>query len=128
MGTTSDKVALDDLLELINAVDNIFKSDESKTQNEEANVETKSLGAEFTSAERDAFNREFNEGRIWKAFAKAVAAVMAISSKTGLDLDKTLAMFVEKMSDEIHSEDTKVMMKIGDDIIRLFNLLNGKEA
>lgn len=126
--TTSKKVTLDDLFEVINAIDYISKSDESKNQNEETDVETKSLEVEFTSAERDAFDRKFNRGRILKPFAGAVAAVMAISSKTGIDLDKTLDLFVEKMSDEIHSEDTKVMMKIGDDIIKLFNLLNGKEA
>ena len=126
LGTTSEKVTLDDLLEVINALDDIFKSDESKNQNKETDVETKSLEEEFTSTERDAFDREVNKGRILRAFAGAVAAVMAISSKTGLDLDKTLDLFVEKMRDEIHSEDTKVMMEIGDDIIRLFNLLNGK--
>lgn len=127
LGTTGEKVTLDDLLELINAVDDILKSDESKTQSEETNVEAKSLEVEFTSAERDAFDREFNGRHIWKAFADAVAAVMTISSMTGMDLDKTLDLFVEKMRDEIHSEDTKVMMEIGDDIIKLFNLLNGKE-
>lgn len=126
--TTNKKVTLDDLLELINAVDDILKSDESKNQNEEAGVKTKSLEEEFTSAERDAFDREFNGRHIWRAFADAVAAVMTISSMTGMDLDKTLDLFVEKMRDEIHSEDTKVMMDIGDDIIKLFNLLNGKEA
>ncbi len=126
--TTSKKVTLDDFLELINAVDDILKSDESKTQNKETDVEEKSLEVEFTSAERDAFDREFNGRRILRAFADAVAAVMTISSMTGMDLDKTLDLFVEKMRDEIHSEDTKVMMKIGDDIIKLFNLLNGKEA
>lgn len=125
MGTTSEKVTLDDLLEVINALDDILKNDESKNQNEETDIETKSLEAEFTSAERDAFDREFN-GRILKIFADAVAAVMVISSTTGMDLDKTLDLFVEKMRDEIHSEDTKVMMEIGDDIIKLFNLLNGK--
>ena len=126
--TTSKKVTLDDLLELINAVDDILKGDESKTQNEETGVETKSLEEDFTSAERDAFDREFNGSRILRAFADAVAAVMTISSMTGMDLDKTLDLFVEKMRNEIHSEDTKVMMEIGDDIIKLFNLLNGKEA
>lgn len=133
MGTTSEKVTWDDLLELINTVDGILKGDESKNQNEETDVETKSLEEEstsaerFTSAERDAFDREFNGRRILRAFADAVAAVMTISSMTGMDLDKTLDLFVEKMRDEIHSEDTKVMMDIGDDIIKLFNLLNGKE-
>ena len=123
--TTSEKVTLNDLLEVINTLDDIFKSDESKNQNEETAVETKSLEVEFTSDERDAFDREFNGRRILRAFADAVAAVMTISSMTGMDLDKTLDLFVEKMRDEIHSEDTKVMMDIGDDIIRLFNLLNG---
>lgn len=126
--TTSKKVTLDDLLELINAVDDILKGDESKNQNEETDIETKSLEEEFTSAERDAFDREFNGRRILRAFADAVAAVMTISSMTGMDLDKTLDLFVEKMRNEIHSEDTKVMMEIGDDIIKLFNFLNGKEA
>lgn len=126
--TTSKKVTLDDLLELINAVDDILKSDESKTQNKETDVEEKSLEVEFTSAERDAFENEFNRHHIERAFVDAVAAVMTISSTTGMDLDKTLDLFVEKMRDEIHSEDTKVMMEIGDDIIKLFNLLNGKEA
>lgn len=123
--TTSEKVTLNDLLEVINTLDDIFKNDESKTQNEETAVETKSLEVEFTSDERDAFDREFNGRRILRAFADAVAAVMTISSMTGMDLDKTLDLFVEKMRDEIHSEDTKVMMDIGDDIIKLFNLLNG---
>lgn len=104
--TTSKKVTLDDLLEPINAVDDILKGDESKTQNEETGVETKSLEEEFTSAEMDAFDREFNRGRICEAFARAVAAVMTISSMTGMDLDKTLDLFVEKMREEIHSEDT----------------------
>ena len=122
--TTSKKVTLDDLLELINAVDDVLKGDESKNQNDENNAEAKSLEAEFTSAERDAFDREFN-GRILKTFADAVAAVMVISSTTGMDLDKTLDLFVEKMRDELHSENTKVMMDIGDDIIKLFNILNG---
>ena len=125
LGTTSEKVTLDDLLEVINALDDIFKSDESKNQNEETDAETKSLEEEFTSAERDAFDREFNGRRILKAFSAAVAAVMTISSITGMDLDKTLDLFVEKMRDEIHSEDTKVMMEIGDDIIKFFNILNG---
>ena len=125
MGTTSEKVTWDDLLEIINAVDDILKNDESKNQNEDTGVETKSLEAEFTSAERDAFDREFNGKRILRAFADAVAAVMTISSMTGMNLDKTLDLFVEKMRNEIHSEDTKVIMKIGDDIIKLFNLLNG---
>lgn len=127
-GTTSEKVTLDDLLEVINALDDILKGDESKTQNEETAVEAKSLEEEFTLAERDAFDREFNGRRILRAFADAVAAVMTISSMTGMDLDKTLDLFVKKMRNEIHSEDTKVMMEIGDDIIKLFNLLNGKEA
>jgi len=128
LGTTSEKVTLDDLLEVINALDDIFKNDESKNQNEETGVETKSLEEEFTSAERDAFDRAFNRRHIWKAFADAVAAVMIISSMTGIDLDKTLDLFVEKMRDEIHSENTKAMMEIGDDIIKIFNLLNGKDA
>ena len=126
LGTTSEKVTLDDLLEVINALDDIFNSDESKTQNEETNIEAKSLEVEFTSAERDVFDREFNVRHIRKAFNDAVAAVMTISTMTGLDLDKTLDLFVEKMRDELHSESTKAIMDIGDDIARLFNLLNGK--
>ena len=118
----------DDLLELINTIDDILKGYESKNQNKETDVETKSLEAEFTSAERDAFDREFNGRHILKAFADAVAAVMTISSMTGMDLDKTLDLFVEKMRDEIHSENTKVTMEIGDNIIKLLNILNGKEA
>ncbi len=128
MGTTSEKVTWDDLLELINTVDDVLKNDEPKTQNGETNVETKSLEVEFTSAERDAFDREFNKRHVQKAFSEAVAAVMAISSMTGMDLDKALDLFVKKMRDEIHSEDIKAMMEIGDDIIKLFNLLNGKGA
>ena len=121
--TTSKKVTLDDLLELINAVDDIFKNDESKNQSEETGVEEKSLEAEFTSAERDAFENEFNRNNILRVFVDAVAAVMTISSITGMDLDKTLDLFVEKMRDKIHSEDTKVMMDIGDDTIKLLIFL-----
>lgn len=126
LGTTSEMFTLDDFLELISTVEDIYKSDESKTQNEEANVEAKSLEAELTSAERDAFEKKFNGNHILRAFANAVAAVMTISSTTGMDLDKTLELFVEKMRDELHAEDTKVIMDIGDDIIKLFNLLSGK--
>lgn len=128
LATTSEKVTLDDLLEVINAIDDIFKNDESKTKNGETNVETKSLEEEFTSAEIDAFDREFNQRHILKAFCDAVAVVMTISSMTGMDLDKTLDLFVEKMRDKIHSENVKAMMEIGDDIVKLVNLLNGKEA
>lgn len=128
LATTSEKVTLDDLLEVINALDDILKGDESKTQNEKTNVETKSLEEEFTSAERDAFDREFNVRHIRKVFNDAVAAVMTISTMTGLDLDKTLDLFVEKMRDELHSENTKAIMDIGDDIIKLVNLLNGNGA
>lgn len=126
--TTSKKVTLDDLLELINAVDDVLKGDESKNQKEETEVNTKTFEMEISPAERDAFENEFNRNNILRVFVDAVAAVMTISSMTGMDLDKTLDLFVEKMRDEIHSEDTKVMMEIGDDIIKLFNLLNGKEA
>lgn len=128
LGTTSEKVTLDDLLEVINALDDIFKNDESKTKNVETDVETKSSEEEFTSVERDAFDREFNQRHILKAFSDAVAVVMTISSMTGMDLDKTLDLFVEKMRDKIHYENVKVMMEIGDDIIKLVNLLNGKGA
>lgn len=128
LGTTSEKVTLDDLLEVINALDDIFKNDESKNQNKETDVETKSSEGEFTSAEMYAFDREFNQRHILKAFSDAVAVVMTISSMTGMDLDKTLDLFVEKMRDKIHSENVKVMMEIGDDIIKLVNLLNGKGA
>ena len=123
---TSKKVTLDDLLELINAADDVLKGDESKNQKEETEVNTKTFETEISPAERDAFENEFSRNNILRVFTDAVAAVMTISSMTGMDLDKTLDLFVEKMRDEIHSEDTKVMMEIGDDIIKLLNILNGK--
>ena len=115
-------VTADNFLELINRLDDILKKDGGENKVEEANTDETS-SREIAQADRDAFEDEFNKKTIRRAFCEAVAAVMTISSLTGLDLDKTLELFVEKMRDEINSESTKAIMELGDNIIELLSLL-----
>jgi len=112
----------DDFLELINRLDDILKKDGGENKAEEVNADETS-SEEITQAVRDAFEDEFSKKTIQRVFCEAVAAVMTISSLTGLDLDKTLELFAEKMRDEINSESTKAIMELGDNIIELLSLL-----
>ena len=77
---------------------------------------------------KEAFEREFNDEKILEKFAGACASIMCISTVTGIPLEDVFEMYVAEMKKDLESEDTKSIMEIGDDIIKLFNLLNGKEA
>jgi len=115
MGENNKTMSLDEILNAFNIDDTSILKDDDLKENEPK-----------INADKVAFDAVFKREKILHRFAGACAAVMTISSVTGIDIDKVLDMFVEEMRMELHSESTKSMMEIGDTLVKIFNLLNVK--
>lgn len=104
------KVTVDDFIELMDVLNKLLNCEPREREEEKL-------------TDRERFERVFNRDNIIERFAMTCGTVMSISSLTGIDLDKTLDMFVEEIRKELQSEDTKAMMKAGDDLLKRLGLL-----
>ena len=104
------KVTVDDFIELMDALNELLNCEPREREEEKL-------------TDRERFEREFNRDNIIERFSMTCGTVMSISSLTGIDLDKTLDMFVDEMRKELQSEDTKAMMKAGDDLLKRLGLV-----
>lgn len=67
------------------------------------------------------FDKVFNKDRIIDIFASAGAAIMYISTVTGISLDEVLDMWTAKMKEELNAEDTKSLLEVGKLINKFFD-------
>ena len=100
------KMTTKDIITAIELIDKIF-GDEIEITTVKDDV------ADKGKTERETFDAEFVSRKYGDRFAGAVSMVMAISTITDIPLNKVFDMYVEKMREELESDDTNALMNIG---------------
>lgn len=85
---------------LLDALDKIFGESNDGTNDEKL-------------SKQEIFDNEFMSSKYNDRFAGAVAMVMSISTITDIPLNEVFDMYVEKMREELESDDTNALMSIG---------------
>lgn len=93
----------------------IFNFDDNYEENDDA------VKTEEVDGKTGRFDKVFSEDKIIDIFARASAAIMYISTVTGISLDEVFDMWTTKMKEELNAEDTKSLLEVGKLINKFFD-------